>query len=125
VTQAYREAFGKRDFDAVAPTLADDVLLLAPDEVEPLRGRERVMWIVRAAVGVLADWRLVTAIEGDEVDAVRYAARLPDGGEFEVVQLVTKTPDGLVGQIKGFARPMQTVARWGEIVNPGKPPGAG
>ena len=122
-TQAYREALAARDFDALEPTLAEDVVLLAPAEEGALRGRTVVMWIVRAALGALDDFGLVMAIEDHEVDVARFAAQLPGGTELEIVQFVRTDDRGLVNEITGFARPLNAIALWAEIVEPGKPPG--
>jgi hypothetical protein len=120
----YRQALEAQDFERLPATLAEDAVLLSPIGPTAHEGREKVVGVLRAAVGILQDFRCKLVIEGDELDVVLFGGRVEDGPEVEFIDLVRTGSDGLVQEITVVGRPAKAVFRWAQAAaaGEGRPP---
>jgi hypothetical protein len=115
---AFRAAVEARDLDAVANTLAPDVVLHSPVTFRPYVGRETVATLLRLIAGTFEDFRYTDELHSaDDVYALVFRARVGDR-ELEGVDLLRLGADGLVADITAIIRPLSGLAALAQAIGP-------
>jgi hypothetical protein len=112
----FRAAFGRKDFEGAADTLAPDVRLRSPILVDAFEGREAAAFVLRAFGEVLGpelayQWQVR---EGDR-EVLFFTSRV-DEHEVQGVDILRFGEDGLVAELIVMIRPMPALAAVGKSV---------
>jgi hypothetical protein len=103
----FREAVEARDPDAIAATLAEDVVFRSPVAFAPYPGRAITAAILRGVLRVFEDFRYVRELSGDDGrdHALVFEARI---GEVRVegCDFLHLDQDGLVDELTVLVRPL-------------------
>lgn len=102
---AFREAVEAGDVEAATALLAEDVVFRSPAVFAPYKGRAVVEMILRAVFATFEDFRYSDALEGDDVSALVFSARVGDRG-LDGVDLIRLDDEGRIRELTVFVRPM-------------------
>jgi len=102
---AFRAAVEAADPERLVATLAPDVRFRSPAVYRPYEGRDAVGALLRIVVTVFEDFRYVDELRGDDLEMLRFLARVGDR-ELEGVDLVRWNADSLVAELVVMIRPL-------------------
>lgn len=109
----FRAVVETRDFDRLDQLFADDVVCHSPIAFRPYRGRPAVKQIVKIVATVLEDFTYESEIDGGDVHALVFTARvgslLIQGCDF-----VHTGSDGLIDELTVMLRPLKAVQAFAE-----------
>src|SRR6476620_5446735 len=109
----FRAVVESRDFDRLDQLFADDVVCHSPIAFRSYRGRPAVTQIVKIVATVLEDFAYESEIDGDDVHALVFTARvgalLLQGCDF-----VHTGSDGLIDELTVMLRPLKAVQAFAE-----------
>ena len=110
----FRAAVEARDPEAIAATLADDVLFRSPVAFRPYAGKALTAAILRGVLRVFDDFRYVRELttEGGRDHALVFEARIGDVA-VEGCDFLHLDDDGRIGELTVMVRPLsaaQTLA---------------
>jgi hypothetical protein len=108
-SDAFRAAVEAEDREALAATLADDVVFRSPVTFKPYEGKPAVSAIlIEGAMKVFQDFGYVDQLEGAETDALLFRARVGDR-EVDGIDLLRFDDAGRVRELMVMVRPMSGV----------------
>jgi SnoaL-like protein len=117
-SHAFRAAVEAHDLDALAETLAPDVVLHSPVTYRPYAGRETVVALLRLIAAAFEDFRYTDEFQNaDGVHALVFRARVGDR-ELEGVDLLRLDADGLVADLTAIVRPLSGLAALAQAIGP-------
>jgi|SRR5690349_7382005 len=112
-----RDAVERADVDAAVALLAEDVVFRSPAVFKPYEGREAVGKILRAIFEVLEDFRYTDELEGDEVHALVFEARVGDRS-LQGIDLLRPDPSGRIAEFTVMIRPASGLIAVAERMGP-------
>ena len=104
-TTPFRRAVEARDLDAMIAALAEDVVFRSPVVFKPYEGRAAVGAILAAVLETFEDFRYVDALDGEDVHALLFSARVGDRA-LDGIDLLRFDDAGLVRELTVMIRPM-------------------
>ena len=117
-SHAFRAAVQAHDLDALAETLAPDVVLHSPVTYRPYAGRGTVVALLRLIAAAFEDFRYTDEFQNaDGVHALVFRARVGDR-ELEGVDLLRLDADGLVADLTAIVRPLSGLAALAQAIGP-------
>lgn len=114
----FRLAVEARDLDALAASLAPDVVFHAPIRFKPFRGRDEAIGALSfagAAFGFSDDFEYVNELSGDGVTALYFQTKL-DGSFLEGVDYLILDEAGLVRELRIMMRPLSAMQRYVDFI---------
>ncbi len=117
MSHPFRAAVEAEDLDAVVALLAEDVVFRSPAVFKPYEGKEAVARILGAVFAVFEDFRYTDELEGPEVDALIFSARVGDR-ELQGLDLIRPAPDGRIAELTVMVRPASGLAALAERMGP-------
>ena len=115
---SFRTAVEAQDLDALAETLALEVVLHSPVTFHPYVGRETVGALLRLIAGTFEDFRYTDELRSaDGVHALVFRARV-GGRELEGVDVLRLGADGLVADLTAIIRPLSGLTALAEAIGP-------
>jgi hypothetical protein len=107
VTTSFRKAVEARDPDAIAATLADDVVFRSPVAFRPYPGKAITAAILRGVLRVFEDFRYVREMNDDEGrgHALVFETRIGDVG-VEGCDFLHLNEAGLIDELTVMVRPL-------------------
>jgi hypothetical protein len=112
---AFRTAVESKDMEAVAATLAEDVVFHSPVLFRPFEGREIAIAVLSAVAELMEDFSYTRELTGDGEAALFFKARV-GSRELEGVDLLELDEDGLVKGLTVFMRPLSAVTAFSEAM---------
>jgi hypothetical protein len=114
--RSFRAAVEARDLDALAGTLAADVVLHSPVTFRPYEGRAAVAALLRLIAGTFEDFRYTDELHSAEgVEVLVFRARV-GARELEGVDILRLDGDGLVADLTAIVRPLSGLAALAEAM---------
>ena len=101
----YSQALAAFDHGAILATLSDDVTIRVAVHDEPLRGKETADFLFGVLTEELTPFELVGEIVEAEKSVVEFETSLR-GERAHGLNVVEYQPDGLVGELTVFFRPL-------------------
>jgi hypothetical protein len=106
------------DHPAIVALLAPDVVLRSPIVRFPFEGRDDVADVYRAVLDGFDAFELVEVAGGpDGLQVLRFKATVL-GRTGETISLLHVNPDGLIGEVVIYVRPLSTAAAVGAVMGP-------
>jgi SnoaL-like protein len=105
VKDAFRQAAEAKDPEAMAASLAPDVVFRSPIVFRQYEGREAVMGLLSLVVEVFEDFRYVDQLDGDESRCLLFRARVGDR-EIDGIDHLRFDSGGLVQELTVMVRPL-------------------
>jgi hypothetical protein len=115
MAHAFRAAVEAGDVDAVEATLAPDVTFRSPAVFKPYEGRDAVMHLLRTVFEVFEDFEYANELEGDDVVALVFRARVGDR-QLEGLDLLALDDNGLVRELTVMVRPLSGLVALAEAM---------
>lgn len=117
VAERFRTAVEAGHVEGMIELLAPTVVFNSPVTFKPFRGSETVAVVLRGVFEVFEEFRYVDALDGDELHALVFEARV---GEREVtgIDLFRATKDGRIAELTVMVRPLSGVAALAEAMAP-------
>lgn len=112
---AYSRALARFDPAAIVATLSDDVTIWVAVHAEPLRGKDTAAFLFGVLTQELAPFELVDEIVEDEKSVVVFDTSLR-GVRADALNVVAQRPDGLVGELVVFFRPLAALQLVAEVI---------
>ena len=115
----FRVAVEAKDLEALAASLASDVVFYTPIFHKPLRGRDQAATGLRFATTAFAftdNFRYIDELTGETTVALMFETEI-DGHFLEGVDYLVLDDAGLVGELRISMRPMTAVEKYREFVN--------
>ncbi|MEU3472147.1 nuclear transport factor 2 family protein [Rhodococcus sp. NPDC006774] len=105
--QLFREAVEANDHDAMASTLADDVLFSSPVAFKPYHGKQTTAAILRAVTRVFRDFHYVRTVDdvGGRDHVMFFEARIDDV-TVHGCDILHLDSDGLIDTFTVMVRPL-------------------
>ena len=103
----------QRDWDQLPNLLADDVTYHNPARLEPFRGKETLVGILRLVFSIFEDFAYHRRFSGDDGYALEFSARLGDS-QLTGVDLVRFDEAGKMTDLVVLLRPADAVSKLGE-----------
>ncbi|OZF40644.1 hypothetical protein CH294_05020 [Rhodococcus sp. 14-2483-1-1] len=105
--QLFREAVEANDHDAMASTLADDVVFSSPVAFKPYHGKQTTAAILRAVTRVFRDFRYVQTVDdvGGRDHVMFFEARIDDV-TVHGCDILHLDSDGLIDDFTVMVRPL-------------------
>ncbi|WP_080731083.1 nuclear transport factor 2 family protein [Rhodococcoides fascians] len=105
--QQFRQAVEANDHDAMAATLAEDVVFSSPVAFKPYRGKELTAAILRAVTRVFQDLRYVKTVEdiGGRDHVLFFETRIDDV-TVHGCDILHLNSDGLIDNFTVMVRPL-------------------
>jgi hypothetical protein len=105
--KSFREAVEARDPDAIAASLAENVVFTSPVAFRPYPGKAITAAILRGVLRVFEDFRYVRELSGedDRAHALVFEARIGDT-RVEGADFLHLDADGLVDELTVMVRPL-------------------
>jgi hypothetical protein len=98
------------DAEALAPLLAPGVVLASPiTGAFRYEGAEDVRTLMARVIASLSDYEFLGSFGDEGAAALHFRARVKGGQELEGLDLIRTDGDGLISEIRVFARPMPAV----------------
>ncbi|MBP2479046.1 hypothetical protein JOF53_007918 [Crossiella equi] len=111
----FRAAVEARDPEALAATLADDVVFTSPVAFKPYPGKPITAAILRGVLRVFEDFRYVREIGGGRDHALVFEARIGDT-RVEGCDFLHLDENGLVDQLTVMVRPLSAAQALAEAM---------
>jgi SnoaL-like domain len=109
----FRAAVEARDANAVAASLAENVVFHSPVLFRPFTGRETVAHVLRLVGDVLQDFVYMRELHGEREAALSFKANA-GSREIEGVDLLSLDPEGLVQILTVFMRPLSALTTFSQ-----------
>lgn len=109
----FRQAVEAKDFDAVAASLREDVVLHSPILFRGFEGRDVVMAVLTHVAATLEDLVYTDELHEGNTVALRFKANVGDR-ELEGIDFLTLDDDGRVADLTVFMRPLSALNRFNE-----------
>ncbi|WP_328608650.1 nuclear transport factor 2 family protein [Amycolatopsis sp. NBC_00345] len=105
--KSFREAVEARDPDAIAASLAENVVFTSPVAFRPYPGKAITAAILRGVLRVFEDFRYVRELSGEDgrAHALVFEARIGDT-RVEGADFLHLDADGLVDELTVMVRPL-------------------
>ena len=113
----FRTAVEGRDLVAMIDTLADDVVFNSPVAFKPFEGRETVGKVLEAVFNTFEDFRYTDELDGDDVHALVFRARVGDK-QVEGIDLLRLNDDGQIADFTVLVRPASGLMALAEAMGP-------
>jgi hypothetical protein len=113
----FRAAVERRDIDAAAALLADDVVFRSPAVFKPYVGADTVGTILRTVFGIFEDFRYTDELAGDGAHALIFEARVGDR-ELQGLDLIRGDDDGRIAELTVMVRPASGLMALAERMGP-------
>jgi hypothetical protein len=113
--EAFRVAVEGRDFEALAESLAEDVVFHSPVLFKPFVGREVVTQVISFVEEILSDFVYTDEVRGESVVVLRFRARIEER-ELEGIDFLELDADGRVAKLTVFMRPMTALTAFSEAM---------
>ena len=105
-----RAAMEARDLQAVVDAFAPDAVLRSPFTSRlAFTGRDQIAAVTKVVMDVFTDWRYTDEVRGDG-RAVLVARARVGGEDIEMTEYLRLRPDGKVGELTVFFRPLPATA---------------
>lgn len=115
---ALRDAVLAYDHAGIVRLLSPDVVLRSPIVKFPFEGRDDVADVYRAVLDGFKGFEFVEAAEGEDgLQIMRFRATVL-GRTGETISLLRVNPDGLIGEVVIYVRPLATAAAVGAVMGP-------
>ena len=101
----FRTAVEAQDHDAMIACLAEDVVFHSPVTFRPFEGKAAVGHVLGAVLRVFEDFRYTDELDGDDLVALVFRARVGDR-DVEGIDLLRPRADGLIGDFTVMVRPL-------------------
>jgi hypothetical protein len=111
----FRAAVESKDSEAVAASLAEDVVFHSPVLFKPFVGRETALAVLGAVLDVMEDFAYTRELVGDGEAALFFKARV-GSRELEGVDLLELNDEGLVSGLTVFMRPLSALTAFSEAM---------
>ena len=102
---AFKAAIESGDVDALEEVLAPDAIFRSPAVFKRYEGREAVMVVLRAVAKVFEDFRYEDRFEGEDGEALVFAARVGDR-QVDGIDILRFDDDGRVRELMVMIRPL-------------------
>ena len=112
---AYSRALAAFDLTTIAASLADDVTIRVAVHDEPLRGKDTATFLFGVLTQELTPFELVAEIVEADQSVVLFETSLR-GAQAHGLNVVTLRPDGLVGELTVFFRPLAALQLVAEVI---------
>jgi len=116
-----RHAFGvaveQADMDAAVALLAEDVVFRSPAVFKPYERRETVATILRTVFEVLEDFRYTDELDGEDIHALLFDARVGDRS-LQGIDLLRPNPEGQIAELTVMIRPASGLIAVAERMGP-------
>lgn len=109
----FRAAVEAKDFDAVAASLREDVVLHSPILFRGFEGRDVVMAVLTHVAATLEDLTYTDELHEANTVALRFKAQVGDR-ELEGIDFLTLDEAGRVADLTVFMRPLSGLNRFNE-----------
>ncbi|HZO61122.1 MAG TPA: nuclear transport factor 2 family protein [Solirubrobacterales bacterium] len=116
--EAFRTAVEAQDLDRMVDALAEDVVFHSPITFKPFEGREAVAMLLGVVSRTFEDFRYTDELDGDEVKALVFKARVGDK-EVEGLDLLRFDGAGKIADFTVMVRPLSAAMALGEAVGKG------
>jgi hypothetical protein len=113
----FRAAVEARDLVAMIDTLAPDVVFNSPVAFEPFEGRDTVGKVLEAVLNTLEDFRYTDELDGDDLHALVFRARVGDK-QVEGIDLLRMDADGRIADFTVMVRPASGLIALAEAMAP-------
>jgi hypothetical protein len=115
---AFRTAVEAQDLDGMVDALADDVVFHSPITFRPFEGRESVAMLLGVVFRTFEDFRYTDELEGNEVKALIFKARVGDK-EVEGLDLLRFDAAGKIADFTVMVRPLSAAMALADAVGKG------
>ncbi len=115
MNSSFRAAVEARDLDAMRAALHPDVVFRSPVVYKPYEGRDAVMFLLQAVIGVFEDFRYVDELHADGAHALIFEATA-GGRELNGLDYIRTDEDGLVTELWVMIRPLSGLSAVGEAM---------
>jgi len=116
--EAFRNAVEAEDLDGMVAALADDVVFHSPITFKPFEGREAVGTLLGVVFRTFEDFRYTDELDGDEVKALVFKARVGDK-QVEGLDLLRFDNAGRIADFTVMVRPLSGATALAEAVGKG------
>ena len=116
--EAFRNAVEAEDLDGMVAALADDVVFHSPITFKPFEGREAVGTLLGVVFRTFEDFRYMDELDGDEVKALVFKARVGDK-QVEGLDLLRFDDAGKIADFTVMVRPLSGATALAEAVGKG------
>jgi hypothetical protein len=116
--EAFRNAVEAGDLDGMVDALADDVVFHSPITFKPFEGREAVATLLGVVSRTFEDFRYTDELDGDEVKALVFKARVGDK-QVEGLDLLRFDGAGKIADFTVMVRPLSAATALAEAVGKG------
>jgi SnoaL-like domain len=113
--QKFKRAVEAMDADAIAASLAEDVVFQSPIVFHAYEGRAAVAPLLRAVATVFQDFRYTGELHGGKQTALSFTARVGDK-RLEGIDLGEVNAEGLVTKLTVFVRPLSAALALAEAM---------
>ena len=114
----FRTAVESQDLDAMIDALADDVIFHSPVTFKPFEGKEAVGMLLGVVFRTFEDFRYTDELEGDEIKALVFKARVGDK-DVEGLDLLRFDAEGKIADFTVMVRPLSATMALAEAVGKG------
>jgi hypothetical protein len=112
---AYSRALAAFDPASIVASLSDDVAIRVAVHDEPLRGKDTAAFLFGVLTQELTSFKLVDEIVEEEKSVVLFETSLR-GEHAHGLNVVAYRPDGLVGELTVFFRPLAALRLVAEVI---------
>lgn len=112
---AYSQALAGFDQASIVASLSDDVTIRVAVHDEPLRGKDAAAFLFGVLTQELTPFKLVDEIVEEEKSVVLFETSLR-GEQAHGLNVVAYQPDGLVGELTVFFRPLVALRLIAEVI---------
>jgi hypothetical protein len=116
--EAFRTAVEAGDLDGMVDALAEDVVFHSPITFKPFEGRESVAMLLGVVFRTFEDFRYTDELDGDEVKALVFQARVGDK-QVEGLDLLRFDGAGKIADFTVMVRPLSAAMALAEAVGKG------
>jgi hypothetical protein len=105
MSSPFRAAVEARDLDAMTAALHPDVVFRSPVVFKPYEGRDMVMHLLTAVLGVFENFRYLDELESDGAHALIFEAEA-GGCSLNGLDYMRTDADGLITELWVMIRPL-------------------
>jgi hypothetical protein len=116
--EAFRAAVEAQDYEGMVEALAPGVTFHSPVTFKPFEGRESVATLLGIVFDVFEDFRYTDEMDGDDVKALVFEARVGDR-EVQGLDLLRFDVDGKIADFTVMVRPLTAAMALAESVGKG------
>ena len=115
---AFRTAVESQNLDGMIDALADDVVFHSPVTFKPFEGKAAVGMLLGVVFRTFEDFRYTDELDGDEVKALVFKARVGDK-DVEGLDLLRFDAEGKIADFTVMVRPLSATMALAEAVGKG------